>query len=165
MKALRILILSLMTAGASAGADIKPRGQGLPLPWPFPWAKECPVNWKSMEGRYVLAEDSFDEQVDIGMTILTDRGMRLISIARYSPSGRLLSDGLTFVQMDQKVIEFDLQPRRKGQVTLHALLKLHYSDWDLGCSQNKLVPILTLTRVNSKKHIEYRLVRVPPDNH
>ena len=164
MKAFVILLASLMTTAAHA--DIKPRGQGLPLPWPFPWAKECPVNWASMEGQYILAEDSLDEEADIGMTILTDRGMRLISVARYTPSGRLLSDGVAFVELDQKTIEFDLQPRRKGQVTIRALLKLHYSDWDLGCSENKLVPILTLTKVtNLKKQTEYRLVRIPAKNH
>lgn len=159
MKAFVFIVMSLIVSAAKA-ETIKPHGQGLPLPWPFPWAKECPVNWATMEGRYVLAEDSMDEQVDIGMTILTDRGMRLISIARYTQSGRLLSDGITFVRMDQKIIELELRPRRKGQVSINAILKLHYGDWDLGCTQAKLVPILTLQKINVKKQAQYRLVRV-----
>jgi hypothetical protein len=160
MKALGILFLSLMTALANAG--VKPRGQGLPLPWPFPWAKECPVNWAEREGRYVLAADSFDERVNIGMTIFSDR----ITIARYSSTGRLLSVGLTFISSDEKVIEFNLRPRQEGQETLHAVLELHYSDWNLVCSPDKLVPILTLTKVNNpnKPIAYYRLVRTPNGN-
>jgi hypothetical protein len=160
MKALGILLLSLMTA--SANADVKPRGQGLPLPWPFPWAKECPVNWTAMEGRYVvLAADAVDERISIGMTVSNDR----ISVARYSSSGTLLSGGLIFIRGDQRVVELDLQPLRKAQEALHAVLKFHHADWSLVCSPDKLVPILTLTRIDNPKNpiAYYRLVRVPPN--
>jgi hypothetical protein len=116
-----------------------------------------------MEGRYVvLAADAVDERVSIGMTISNDR----ISIARYSSSGALLSGGLIFINDDQRVVELDLQPLGKRQEALHAVLKLHHSDWSLLCSPDKLVPILTLTKISNPKNpiAYYRLVRVPPAN-
>ncbi len=165
MKLFLILISGLM-AGTVHASDFKQRGEGLPLPWPFPWAKECPVNWASMEGRYTLEDDSSDEQIDLKITILTQKGMRMVRLSRYSQSGALISDGFSFVSTNQKMIRLYLYPRHRNEAPIWALIKLHHWSWDLGCSEDQLVPILTLEKTNShvRKQSQYRLIRVSSKN-
>lgn len=143
------------------------QAEGLPLPWPFPWAKECPVNWASMAGRYTLEDNSTDEQIDLKISIVTDMGMRLIRLSRYSMDGLLISDGFAFVSSNQRLIGLYLYSQRRNESPIWALIKLHHWNWDLGCSEDQLVPILTLEKVNSstRKQSQYRLVRIASKKH
>lgn len=162
------LVISLVAGAANStpGASNKSIGQfealseGLPLPWPFPWAKDCPVDWKSMQGRYLLSGSAANEQIEFKITVITIRGFRLVRMTRFSRDGKLLAQGFTFVTLDQRSLRMHLVPQVEGEEFMTALIKLHYSDAAIGCAKDHLVPILTLERSNSSSHTinHYRLV-------
>lgn len=143
-------------------STIRPEGQGLPLPWPFPWAKECPVNWESMAGRYLLSDNEAHEQIDLKITVIERYGFKLIRVSRYSPEGRMLADGFTFLRENQRSISLWLYPVHAGEPMTWAELKLYHRSAVLVCSEETLIPILMLEEVDHTTHkqVHYRLVRV-----
>lgn len=145
-----------------ARADVSTLGQGLPLPWPFPWAKECPVNWKSMEGRYLLSDSNYGDQIDLKITIVEKVGYKLVRVSRYSAGGMLLSDGFTWVSEDEKMVRLWLYPKDTDESPTWAIIKLYYGTAALRCSADQLIPILTLEQPNipDQDQKQFRLVRI-----
>jgi len=165
MKFLITIVIGMTISWAAAaydGATLRPAAEGLPLPWPFPWAKECPVDWQSMQGRYLLSDSSNQEQIDLKITVVTSHGFRLVRMSRYSRNGEMIADGFNFVSLNQRMLRMRLVPKSPFESPIWALVKLHYSDWNLGCAADHLVPILTLERANSSSSTasHYRLVRI-----
>ena len=161
-RAMKFLFPILVLFSVAARAETTVLGQGLPLPWPFPWAKECPVDWSRMAGRYILSESSDDEEIDLKISIISSAGYRIVHLSRYDRDGKLIADGFSFVTLNQRMLRMKLVPRDPYNNPMWALIKLHYSDWSLGCSEDHLVPILTLERENSAHNStnHYRLVRI-----
>lgn len=168
MKAFLIItLMTLVFAVGAAQAQVRPPAQGLPLPWPFPWAKECPVDWQTMAGRYVLSDSANQEQIDLKITVVTSHGFRLVRLSRFDRYGFMIADGFSFVSLNQRMLRMKLVPRDFYESPIWALIKLHYSDGNFGCAQDSLVPILTLERANSSSNLtsHYRLVRIFPSDH
>ena len=155
-----VFIFSSLTA--SAEQKFVPYGQGMPAPWPFPWAKECPVKWASISGRYVMFDQFEQDQVDLKLTFLSREGMQQMRISRYSKGGVMLSDGFTPITEKQKMVRVYLRPLSNKTMPVWATLKLHF-DKDYSCEMSRLVPILTLfeRRANVTSEAQYRLVRSP----
>jgi hypothetical protein len=140
---LMTLFVGLAFLATSAQADVRPKVEGLPLPWPFPWAKECPLDWQSMAGRYVLSDSSKEEQIDLKITVVSVHGFRLVRLSRYNGQGQLTADGFSFVSLNQRMLRMKLVAQDSSDDSIWALIKLHYTDWNLGCREDHLVPILT----------------------
>lgn len=158
---MKTILTALLLLTASAQAEVRPLGQGLPLPWPFPWAKECPVDWQKMAGRYVLSDSINEEEIDLKITVVTTHGFRMVRLSRFDRFGHLIADGFSFVSLNQRMLRMKLVPSDPYDNPTWALIRLHYSDWNLGCAEDHLVPILTLERTNSStKANHYRLVRI-----
>lgn len=165
MKALlTTLLISLAVSANLAWAQARPAAEGLPLPWPFPWAKECPVDWQRMAGRYVLSDSVNEEEIDLKITVITTNGFRLVRLSRIDHHGQVVADGFAYVSLNQRMLRMKLVPRDRYDSPSWALIKLHYSDWNLGCAEDHLVPILSLERNNSSRSNHYRLVRIPVPN-
>ena len=168
MKTLITILLGMTVSLSAFGVApaVRPTSEGLPLPWPFPWAKECPVDWQAMQGRYLLSDSAKEEQIDLKISVITNYGFRLVRMSRFSKTGELLADGFNFVSLNQRMLRMNLVPQNDDEQPMTALIKLYYSDWSLGCAKDRLVPILSLERTNSTsgKTNHYRLVRVPVDN-
>lgn len=162
MRVLATLIFGLAFSWSALAGEIRPRGEGLPLPWPFPWAKECPVNWKSVQGRYSLSDSANNEEIDLRIKILTKKGFRLVRISRYDWYGHIISDGFAFLSENQRTISVYLQPVVDDEPPMWAILKFHYWNENFGCAENQLVPILTLEKLkqNHSTQTQYRLVRI-----
>ncbi len=146
MKAI-IIVAALLCGGAHAEGSpdrFQLYGQGLPLPWPFPWAKDCPVNWKNMEGRYGLSDNLEREEINLDITVVERMGFKVVRVARYHRDGRLVADGFTFVGDSQRTIRLLLKPKIRSQRAIWATIQLHYQGFELLCSEDNLVPILTL---------------------
>jgi hypothetical protein len=164
MKAMMMTVLvGLALLVATAQADVRPKAEGLPLPWPFPWAKECPVDWQTMAGRYVLSNSLNEEQIDLKITVINVHGFRLVRLSRFDGQGHLIADGFSFASLNQRMLRMKLVAQDSSDSSIWALIKLHYTDWNLGCSEDHLVPILTLETTNSSSSGKsyYRLVRAP----
>lgn len=165
MKTLSLFKLSIMIlllgSVARAQSAIAPFGQGMPLPWPFPWAKECPINWESLEGRYLLS-DTDSQELDLKITVIDKMNFKLIRVARYDAAGHVLAEGVALVNNDQKSIRLWLLPRKKGAQPIWAEIKMFYRSSELFCSDEYLVPILTLDYQDKTTHTQaqYRLVRL-----
>lgn len=163
---LAALVFGALTASAqgSFGSDniFRPYGEGLPLPWPFPWAKECPVKWQSISGRYAMM-DSSQQDVDLKISILTEDGLKVMRITRYNAMGGMVSDGFSFITENQRSIRVYLRPLNKEQAPLWANIKLYHSDYSQSCEMSRLVPILSIVekRINKTVETQYRLVRRP----
>jgi hypothetical protein len=151
-----LLCMSSIHAGA----------EGLPLPWPFPWARDCAVNWTQMEGTYLLSDSANLDHIDLKITVITKQGFKLVRVSRYSQDGSLLYDGFTFVNEKQKTLRLYLVPANSNETPVWAVIKLHYQSWDLQCTADHLVPILTLEKTGSTSHeqTQYKLVKVVNDN-
>lgn len=162
-----VLILTFATVGFFSRATdaVNPRG-GMPLPWPFPWAKECPVDWASLTGRYLMSDTSNQEQIDLKITVSSFLGRRVLHIARYNRFGELVGNGFSVVSLNQRMLRLKLWANRPYEEEVWALVKLHYLDSHRGCSADHLVLILTLEGANSSSNItsHYRLVKISPDS-
>ncbi len=174
---IRIILLAVMTAGA-LGASAQtfggmreqpgqqkffPYGEGLPLPWPFPWAKDCPVVWSSLSGRYMMLDSQYEEEMELKISVLTKDGMKLMRISRYNYYGAVVAEGFAWLTMNQKSVGVHLRPLSKKANPMYANIKLYYADSDYNCSMTSLVPILSLVekRPNMTTEVQYRLVRRP----
>jgi hypothetical protein len=136
---------------------------GLPVPWPFPWAKECPVNWDDMVGKYVMTDGSASGRISLRISIVVKRSFRLIRVSRYGTHGELLYDGSTTLNEAQRIVRLYLMPADKNADPVYATIKLHYPSWEMNCAADRLVPILSLRPVDSTDpgdQVQYRLVRI-----
>lgn len=149
--------------GQNENGSFRPYGEGLPLPWPFPWAKECPVQWSSLSGRYAMLDSTTQDEVDLKISIVTDRGLRFLRISRYNSSGNMISDGFTFLTRNQRSVRVYLRPLKDHQPVLWANIKLYHSSEIFSCEAATLVPILSLVERQDHMTTEtlYRLVRRP----
>lgn len=158
-----LLISGLFSLSANAVGIVRPMGDGMPLPWPFPWAKECPVNWESMQGRYLLMPNAFKQQLDLKISVIASLNFKLVRVSRYGQDGLVIADGYTWISANQKTVRLWLFPLRAGDPPTWAVLKLHHADDNvLDCAQERLVPILSLEQIDNTVHMQsrYRLVRV-----
>ncbi|MGE4130119.1 MAG: hypothetical protein AB7F86_00690 [Bdellovibrionales bacterium] len=157
----KTLLLSILLTASSAFAGIHQTSDGMPAPWPFPWAKECPINWKSLEGSYILAESHNFIEIEIQVK-KTFHGLRLVRMSRYDDAGRLLSYGSTYVGSHNSALRVELHPMITSENRIRATLKFHFSS-DLGpfCYEWNLVPILTMESFGSTvEKNDYRLLRL-----
>ena len=164
--AARLIALLMMFFTATVHADdFRPFGEGLPLPWPFPWAKDCPVEWSNLIGRYTMVDNSLGEEVAIRISLISHHRLHVLRISRYSPVGELLSDGFSFITENQRIMRVYLRPYAPGQEPLWATIRLFFDDNDLVCAKDRLVPILSLwhRREGVMSETQYRLVRRPTD--
>lgn len=153
-----VLVLSLNPLHA----DVWPTGQGLPLPWPFPWAKECPVDWNAMAGRYMLSDTSSPQFIDLKITVISHVGFKLVRIARYNSAGNLESDGFTFVNEKQRMLHISLEPTAVAAHPIWATIKLHYQSNVWSCTADHLIPILTLEAEGGgdRPATQYKLLKI-----
>ncbi len=151
-----VLLLSF-TAGAAE--KFQPYGEGMPAPWPFPWAKECPVKWSNLTGRYVMYDQFQGDDIDLKLSIVSREGLQMMRISRYARGGGMISDGITLITERQKSVRVYLRPLTTKTQPMWASLKLHF-DRDYSCEMSRLVPILSLfeRRDNITTEAQYRLV-------
>ncbi len=147
---------------ASAEQKFEPYGQGMPAPWPFPWAKECPVKWSSLTGRYVMYDQFEQDEIDLKLSLVTRSGLKMMRISRFSKKGTIISDGFSVITEKQKSIRVYLRPTSNKTMPVWASLKLYF-DKDYSCEMSRLVPILSLVErhANVTTEAQYRLVRRP----
>lgn len=166
MNKIIILAVSLMLNAVPLSAAASPMnpvisGQGLPLPWPFPWAKECPVKWEAIQGRYSMSESIDHEEIELKVTFVQKFGISLVRVARLSNEHVVLSEGIAMIHQGQRSIRLRLEANEPGEPIIWAAIKFYYGGRELLCDDSYLVPILTLEKegwpVNQRT--EYRLIK------
>lgn len=164
MKSFKALILAIVMLCGTAHAleDIELYGQGLPLPWPFPWAKDCPVDWKAMEGRYVLSESVENQEIDLDITVQEEAGNKVVHVAHFTRDGQMLAEGTTTVTPSQRAISLYLMPKQRRAAITWASIQMHFQGKETACTEDNLVPILTLQQIDSPNHaqMQYRLMKL-----
>ena len=137
-------------------------GEGLPLPWPFPWANECPIDWHNLQGRYALSDSLANEQIKLSLHVLTDTGMHLMRVVRLSNEGQEEAIGFAFLSLNQRAVVLQMTPFDKTEATITATIKLYFQSAERSCSEENLVPILTLhdMSTNSQGTSQHRLIRL-----
>ena len=131
-------------------------------PWPFPWAKECPVNWDTLGGYYLLAKDTTTNGgVSLRISVISKDGLRLLRVSRYSNLGSWKYEGTTFVTENQKLVRLYLSPVNHKGDPIWAIIKLHYVSDIMECSADRLVPIMTLQASdNEEEYVDYKMEKV-----
>jgi hypothetical protein len=160
--AARLIYLSLVFSSIFARAEsLEAFTGGSPVPWPFPWAKDCPIQWSNLIGRYTLVDNSNGEEVSIRISFQHHRMLHVLRITRYDRSGHLLSDGYSFITENQKVFRVYLRPFSPDERPYFATIRLYYSDPRLVCGTDSLVPILSLVELQSgvSREVQYRMIR------
>lgn len=172
-KFILIGLMALSSVGAMADHSFQgifdgkgqfhPYGEGLPLPWPFPWAEDCLVQWSKITGRYLLEDNAEKQEVELKISMVTQRGQRSIRISRFDRHGVMISDGRVPLTADQRSVDVELRPLTSEGYPVLASLKMYYDSADYSCEMSRLVPILALTelRPEKQKEVQYRLVRRP----
>lgn len=171
MKILRMSLLALtlvmsVIARAEDGTEFTLFGDGLPLPWPFPWAKECPVEWEGLQGRYMLSDSSQQEELDLDVKVEQNAAYKVVRIARFTRWGQKISSGFSFVNPDTRSISMEMIPNSLTDPMILANLQLHYVSKDHRCAGENLVPILTLQKRGSpaSSQTQYRLMKLTRRN-
>src|SRR5262249_48226 len=93
-----------------------------------------------------------------------DRNGRIIHVSRLTGRGVKKSEGYTYVTDDQKVVRVTLDPVDGAGVSVRAVIKMHFETDHEYCTEDNLVPILTLQKKDPSKpksEIQYRMKRVP----
>ena len=162
MKKLNFFAAAFLIGALSFASVSRASADGLPVPWPFPWAKDCPIEWSAMAGRYLLSDSKTLQYIDIKITPLTKEGFKLVRVARYDQNSELMFDGFTYISVNQRTLRLSLMPTGPGQDPLWAVIKLHFQSNDLRCAVDQLVPILTLEPMDPKNTqvSRYKLVKV-----
>jgi hypothetical protein len=155
---------ALPQAAVASGLGGKtPYAEGLPLPWPFPWARDCSVDWASMEGEYTLVETDSGDQISLRISAINKLNVRVARVARISQSGTIMSEGFTFLTNGQKTIRLWLFSVGEDDPPMWASIVMYYPSNRLQCQVEELVPILTMERFDrvtrTRSQIQYRLVR------
>ena len=157
MRAISTILIGLLIS-LSATA-----GEGLPLPWPFPWAKECPVEWQSLEGKYALADSSKEEVLKISFHKLTKSkdGLKLAHVARLRADGTLVAEGFGTFTENQRSLRLSLYPLDVKEAAQAVVIKLFYQSESFACTKQNLVPILTVEKRGSSTTgtTSYRLIK------
>ncbi len=136
-------------------------GAGTPLPWPFPWARECPVEWSHLAGRYVLTESTDKQFVELTVTVLPHFDHKLVRVAQYDEAGELLADGFALVIGQQRSLRAELVPVSPDLPLVTATIKLHFLSKDHQCSADHLVPIMSMrSHTPGNGASQFRLVKV-----
>lgn len=135
---------------------------GMPGPWPFPWAKDCPVRWESLEGRYLMPDSAQNATLTLKVSVVDKLDFKFVRVSRLSADGRLEADGYVWVAANQKTLRLWLYPLREGESPIWAVLKVHFASAERVCSEDHLVTILTLEQPDSvsRRQTQYRLIRV-----
>jgi hypothetical protein len=139
------------------GAD--PLGDGMLDPWPFPWAKECPVSWESMEGRFIMADSFGREEILIAISEVPLLG-HLVKIRRVTRFGAMVGEGVALIRAGQRSVRMQLRSGVRGLRPSTATLRMYYPDQTFQCSE--LVPILSIEPMDDIEphEAQYRLVKV-----
>lgn len=157
MKAIGTLFIGILISFSAIA------GEGLPLPWPFPWAKECPVEWQSLEGKYALADSSKNEQLQISFHNLTKTkgGLKLARIARLGKDGELIAEGFNVFTENQRSLRLSLYPLDQAEAIQAVVIKLFYQSSSFACTKQNLVPIMSVEKRGSSTTgtTSYRLVK------
>jgi hypothetical protein len=165
MRPFRVLLLTgvlmcILSAQNAVHAD------GLALPWPFPWAKECAVDWQSMQGRYRLSDSIASERIDIQITPIGEHPLKYVRVTHYAQGGTLIASGSAYVLNQQRSLTLSLFPV-EGHYgpSLRAQIKLFYAGNQKLCTKGNLVPILSLCRseTDPEQSSHYELVKVDDD--
>jgi hypothetical protein len=156
---LKLALVLLVTLSATALAQVQPYGQGLPLPWPFPWAKDCPMDWGSLTGTYTLSDSSFDERLEIRISVGRKTEQRFVRVSRFV-NGTMVADGRGTIDLEKQSFRVYLRPLHSNFDALWASVRFYFPDDQQLCTQN-LVPILTLQAAGGalKGDSQYRLMR------
>lgn len=156
---LKFALVLLVTLSATALAEVRPYGQGLPLPWPFPWAKDCPMDWDSLNGTYTLSDSSFDERLEIRITVSRRTEQRFVRISRFV-NGTMVADGRGMIDPERHSFRVYMRPLSERADAIWASVRFYFPDDQQLCSQN-LVPILTLQTAGGVVNgdSQYRLMR------
>lgn len=157
MRAISALLIGLLISFSATA------GEGLPLPWPFPWAKECPVEWQSLEGKYALADSSKDELLMISFHKLTKSkdGLKLAHVARLRADGSLVAEGFGAFTENQRSLRLSLYSLEVKEAVQAVVIKLFYQSESFACTKQNLVPILTVEKRGSSTTgtTSYRLIK------
>ncbi|HMN67351.1 MAG TPA: hypothetical protein PKC28_02320 [Bdellovibrionales bacterium] len=160
-KLILILFASVTFASTAAARPALGDGftDGMPIPWPFPWAKDCEVDWNDLNGNFILADYS-SEQVQISIHVVVEQGLQFARVIHYDRDGYALAFGMGLVSKDQHGIEMNMYPvSASSRAATSAVVRLYHRSEILTCSQDSLIPILTLTRKEAGRTVEahYRL--------
>lgn len=158
-------IITILTFFGGLAASMA-NADGLPLPWPYPWAKECPINWKSVSGRYTLVESSNYEELEIQIAEVIPGGPLLAMVTRLADHGKTVAEGFSLIMVDQRILQLDLvYTDGRNETKAKAWVKLYHGHESIEtCNQRQLVPILTLqSEIGNKRSRQYRLIKVIAD--
>ncbi len=154
------LLMALISLQVKA-SDLSTLGEGMPHPWPFPWAIDCPVQWESLTGNYVLSDTDNKQYLDLDITILYKDGLKIVRVIRYDEYGSMISRGFAYVTEGSRSINLTLVPENRDVPVMRATIKLYYQGNDRACTYDNLVPILSLSIEHSTEvDARFKLIRI-----
>jgi len=154
-------LVILASTSLTVAAGQQRISEGLPLPWPFPWAKECPIDWKSIDGRYSMSDSARDERIEISTWLIQAWNLHVIRVQKFSDQSELLAQGFAVITESQRTISLELISVDGSQEhNAEASVRFYYRSDELMCTAERLVPLLQLKRVEAGSIIQttYRLI-------
>lgn len=158
--ALFLLIFLIPAFGAGGGG-------GGTVPWPWPWAEECPIDFESLQGTWVMSGKSSESYLRIGSTWVPDRRAQYLVIEMVNGHMETYARGFTFTNGTARTILVAL--RDMGGVPIGLLeLKVYHRTHVASCDSRELVPIVTFRsdRGSTQSHyvLKKRGLNSPEEN-
>ncbi len=136
MRYFLALLFSLVGSSAFANG-------GSSVPWPWPWAEECPIDFESLQGTFIVRDSKEVEFIQINTHFDLERKSRYLEIRLYNQNFDLLSSGETYTTGIARTIYIPMRSVKELNVKALFLRIYHRSERRI-CEPKELIPILTV---------------------
>lgn len=118
---------------------------GASVPWPWPWAEECPIDFESLNGTYVVRQSEDVDFIQISSYWDKTRYSRYLSIQLYNQDFEVLSRGETYIWGHERSIYIPMTSADTLKHMRGLRLQIYHRSQKRSCDAKELIPILTVS--------------------
>lgn len=139
------LLMFLSPAVFAFGEFTHPLG-GSSVPWPWPWAKECPIDFESLNGTYTVQNSDLVEFIQIESVSTGGGGSLVLKIRLFDKDFDLMAEGETGTYTFSRSIFVPMHNVTK-QIDVPGLrLQIYHRNENVrSCLMKDLIPILSVS--------------------
>lgn len=139
IRHIAIFLLTIFCTQSSFANGIL-RGGGGTVPWPWPWADECPIDFESLRGMWVMGDGKDESFILIDSRWREDMEHHYVAIQLINHNMEAYGSGYAFVDKSDRTIEVDLENLNGGYMGSFEL-KIYHRNHVNSCKSRELVPI------------------------
>lgn len=139
LKMISLVVMLLLSSQVFAA------GGGSSVPWPWPWAEECPIDFESLNGTYVVRQSEEVDFIRISSQWKEESYSRQVKILLYNQDFDLLSSGETYIWGSERSIYIPMSSVDSLKNLRGLKLQIYHRSERKTCDSKDLIPILTIS--------------------